>query len=138
MSSSSVRTLAWPSMAGVVTEMVPPVDGSRSRYPSDRPAGGRLCARTTTLLVGGPGGLGLLADEAEEGVELGGGAGFRLRFGRGHARAGFLHRLLDSRTIERFEQVVDGVDLEGAHGVLVHTLWRRPPGVTAPSSQSIF
>ena len=63
-------------------------------------------------------GLDLLLEEAEEGVELGVGGGGRLG-GRGDAGAGLFEGLEDAGAVEGLEQVVDGVDLEGADGVLV-------------------
>ena len=65
----------------------------------------------------------LLLDEADERVEFeAAGAGERVAFGLCcllQAEAGALDRLQHAGFVEGLEQVVDGVDVEGAHRVLV-------------------
>ncbi len=64
------------------------------------------------------------ADEAEQGVKLGGGsrgsAGWlRIQGIAGGRCKGFVEGAEDAFAIEGLEQIVDGVDLKGADGVLI-------------------
>ena len=75
------------------------------------------------------GALRLSFDHAQQGVELGGGAGAEVGCGGwagglggvagGDAAADFFERLDEALVVEGLEEVVDGVYFEGADGVLV-------------------
>ncbi len=66
----------------------------------------------------GFGGLGAGLDDAQEGVELGV-AGGVAGGGFGAAGADFVDGLEDAGAVEGFEEVVDGVEFEGSHRVLI-------------------
>jgi hypothetical protein len=119
ISSSRVRQLDWPSMR--VTTLIAPSSMEAKQISRWSTSSRRFCARTTTLPEVGLGGRGrvhLLSTSFSSASSAGVGGG-GLPVGGGDAGADLFDGLEDALAVEGLQQVVDGVDLEGADGVLV-------------------